>query len=266
MKIKKNNPIAIFLVVGGLLIFLHWTGILRSAENFLIFLTQPLSGRLYNWGMSFSRSYRANQLQEDWPARAAALAKEVADLTVANSRYLEMAEENRKLRATLNFLSTSDFQAVTAGVIAKEAAAEDSRDIIINRGSRDGLRSGLGVVSEEGVIIGQVVEVKEMIAKVCLTTSPGCQLPAAIQNQDKTQGITSGDLGLTIKMSYIPRLEKISPGDTVITSGLGGNIPRGLVIGKVIRVINESNEVWQEATIEPLINLDDLTVVSVIVP
>ena len=98
-----------------------------------------------------------------------------------------------------------------------------------------------------------------------MTTSPGCKLAAAIQNQTKAQGITDGDLGLTIKMNYIPQLEKISLGDTVITSGLGDKIPRGLVIGKVIEVVSESNEVWQGATIEPLVNLNTLTVVTVII-
>lgn len=266
MKIKKNNPIVIFLVVGGLLLFLHGVGILRPVENFLLFLIKPLSSRLYNWGASFNRSYNEKRSKENLNAQIDELTKEAARLTVANSHCQEIVEENRKLRDTLQFLGDNNFQAVVAGVIAKEAAAEDSRDLIINRGSQDGLRVGLGVVSENGVIVGQIVETKDATAKICLTTSPGCRVAAALQNQSKTQGLTDGDLGLTIKMNYIPQLEKVTVGDTVITSGLGGNIPRSLIIGKVTQVRNESNEVWQEATIEPLINLNNLTVVSVIIP
>jgi rod shape-determining protein MreC len=67
-------------------------------------------------------------------------------------------------------------------------------------------------------------------------------------------------------MNYIPQLEKVTVGDTVVTSGLSEDIPRGLVIGRVTNVKSISNEVWQTATIEPLLNFKNLTVVSVVIP
>ena len=265
-RIKKNNPVFIFLVAFGLLFFLHFTHALRWPENLLLSAVKPLGARLYNWGSFLNLSYRVDQTEVDWPVRVAELEKEISRLTVANSRCIETDGENQKLRDLLHFLSVNNFSAITTEVIASEAAGEDSRDLVINRGSRDGLRAGYGVISEEGIIIGKIVETKETTAKICLTTSPNCQLAAALQNQDKTQGITSGDLGLTIKMNYIPKLEKVVKGDLAISSGLGGNIPRGLVIGRVTAIKNESNEVWQEATIEPIANLDNLTIVAVIIP
>lgn len=266
MKIKKNNPVMIFLIIAAALFFLHMAGALRPMENFLAYLIKPLAGRFYNASTAVKTAYDANSSQEDARAQVERLTKEVAALTVANSRNLEIEEENRKLRETLKFISTSTARVVVAGVIAKETAAEDNLGLVINRGSKDGLVAGLAVVSEEGLIIGKVLETKDTTARICLTTNPNCQLAAAIQNSDKTQGITNGDLGLTIKMNYIPQLEKIAPGDIVITSGLGGHIARGLVIGKITQVRNESNEVWQEATIEPLVDLDNLTVVSILIP
>jgi rod shape-determining protein MreC len=266
MKIKKNNPIFIFLVVVGLLLFLHGLGIIRPLENFLLFSAKPLAGRLFNWSSGVSQSYAERHSQEDLGAKVSALESEVARLTVLSSKCQETKEENAKLRSTLNFLSESGFQAVEASVIATESVAADSRDLVIDRGARDNLSPGVVVVNEDGVVIGQVKEVKDNISSICLTTNTGCRLAASVQNQDRTQGITDGDLGLTIRMDFIPQLEKISEGDTVISSGLGGKIPRGLVIGKVTQVRNESNEVWQSATIEPLVDLDNLTVVSVIIP
>lgn len=265
-RIKQNNPIISFLIIAAALFFLHIIGILRPVENFLSYLIKPIAGRFYKTSADISSVYDANNNQEDLNAKVERLTKEVAALTVANSHNLEIEEENRKLRETLKFESNSGSRLVVASVIAKEAAAEDSLGLIINRGAKDGLIPGLAVVSEEGLIVGKVLETKDVTARICLTTNPNCQLAAAIQNSNKTQGITDGDLGLTIKMEYIPQLEKIAPGDIVITSGLGEYIARGLVIGKVATVRNESNEVWQEATIEPLVDLDNLTVVSVIIP
>jgi rod shape-determining protein MreC len=266
LKIKRNNPLALVVAVAALLLFLHGIGWLRPLENLLVSAVKPLAGAMYNWGGGLKPAAEAGVSPADWAAKIVRLDKEVAALTVANSRSAEISDENRKLRALLNFSESHDWQTVAAGVIARDEAAAGGRGLIINRGARDGLRPGLAVVSEAGVIVGQVLAVKDTTAAICLTTSPHCQLAAAFQNQTKTQGLTDGDLGLTIKMSYIPQLEKISVGDTVITSGLGGNIPRGLVIGRVASVKNESNEVWQEATIEPLLDLNRLTVVAVIIP
>ncbi len=268
-KIKKNNPVLIALVVFGLLVFLHGVGVLRPLENFFVGAVKPVAERFYGLGNFFRHSYQDKETQASLKIKVDALTQEVARLVVANSKQQELVEENTKLRSQLKFLNDNNFKAVAAAVVARESlveGAEEGRDLIINKGVKDGLALGQGVVSEEGLIIGKIIEVKETSAKICLTTSPECQLAAAVQNQTKTQGITDGDLGLTIKMNYIPQLEKISVGDTVITSGLGGKIPRGLVIGKITEVRNESNEVWQDATIEPLVNLSNLTVVTVIIP
>ncbi|MDP2944009.1 MAG: rod shape-determining protein MreC [bacterium] len=264
--IKKNRLIISGLIIAALLFFLHLIGISRPVENSLSYLIKPIAGRFYKAGTDLKIAYDANDNPEDLNAKVERLTKEVAVLTVADSRSLEIEEENRKLREALKFVGNSNSRVVVASVIAKEAAAEDSLGLIINRGAKDGLVAGLAVVSEEGLIVGKVLETKDTTAKICLTINRNCQLAAAIQNSNKTQGITDGDLGLTIKMSYIPQLEKITPGDIVITSGLGEHIARGLVIGRIATVYNESNEVWQSATIEPLVNLSNLTVVAVIIP
>jgi rod shape-determining protein MreC len=265
-RLKKNNPLVIFIVVAGLLLFLHGVGAIRPLENLLLYLTKPASSRLYAWGSSFRRSFEAESDQAKLVAQVDALSREVARLTVLDSKCAESEAENQKLRTAWQFFSLREHRPIAAGIIAKESSSDDSRGLLIDKGSKDGIRSGLAVVSEEGIVVGKILEVKDTTARVCLTTSPDCQLAAAIQNQNKTQGITDGDLGLTIKMNYIPQLEKIAVGDIVISSGLGSDIPRGLVIGRISQVRNESNEVWQEATIEPMVNFNDLTVVYAIIP
>lgn len=269
IKIRKDNPWVIFVVVLGLLIFLHGIGALRPVENFLLSLTKPFSSRLYSWGTSFRRSYAEKQETVDRQARIDALQSEVARLTVENSRCREIDSENRKLREQLHFSSSQAGRLVLANIIAQETAAESGeagQNLLIDKGEKDGLRTGFGVMSETGLIVGRVIGLGDTTARICLTTSPGCQLAASVENESRTQGITDGDLGLTIKMSYIPQSEKVGVNDIIVTSGLGGNIPRGLVIGRVTQVMNETNEVWQSATIEPLVNLNDLTIVSVLIP
>jgi len=255
-----------FALVVLLLIILHGLRLLTPLENFLTVATQPISVRFYDWSSSLRNSYSANRDRTALRQQVSNLSAQVATLTVANSQCLQIQNENVKLRSALNFLDTNHFKAVVARIIARQAPTDEGNDILIDRGRSDGLQPGLGVVSETGVLIGKIVSVKDHSATLCLTTSANCQFAASILNQSQTQGITSGDLGLTIKMNYIPQLDKIAPGDMVITSGLTGDIPHGLLIGRISQVYNTSNEVWQSATIEPTADLKNLTVVSVILP
>ena len=266
IKTRSYHPLLIFLAVGGLLIFFHVLGWLRPVENLLLFLTKPLTARLYEWGASYNRSDNGQLSRADLENNIASLTKQVADLTVANSQCAAAAAENKKLSDTLQFISAHNFHAVVASVIGRDTVAGDNRDLIVNRGARDGLSIGLGVIDESGAIIGKVVDLKDVTARICLITSPGCQLAAAFQNQDQTPGLTDGNLGLTVSLNYIPQLEPIAVGDLVITSGLDSQVARGLVIGRVSQVHSAANEVWQNATIEPLTNFNNLTVVSIIIP
>jgi rod shape-determining protein MreC len=265
----KRNKRWLWIVLPVLLIFFHLIGVLRPLENMVISVTKPLTGFLYKKGSTVKSSYEKNQQSQDIFARATELEQEVARLTVQNANFKELEEENNKLRAQLSFLASNKHKNVLANVISQDLIfdiREGDQDIVIDKGTKDGIREDLGVVNENGVIIGKVIEARDSLSKVCLTTNRNCKFAATIQNQNRTMGITEGDLGLTIKMNFIPQSDTINLEDTVITSGLGGNIPRGLVIGKVSQVNNRSNEIWQDVSIEPLINLNSLTIVSVLIP
>jgi len=266
MKIKKNKTILIFISALFLVFIFHFSGLSRPLESLLLNSVKPLTSRFYSLGSNISGSYSSEQdiirLQED----LAKSRQELAATRISESRCLEIESENEKLRQLLEFKKSSAYHLLAVDIVASEAGSEGSRDLIIDRGERDGVIPVAGVVSQAGAIVGKVIEVKDDYSKICLTTSPGCQLAASVQNREKTQGITDGNLGLTIDMSYIPQLEKINIGDLIVTSGLGGNIPRGLLIGRVSQVNSESNEVWQQATIDPYDDFSDLTIAAVIIP
>ena len=268
--LKKNlkKPYLIFLVVLILLIFLHLTSILKPLERGFLKLVSPIGTKLYFWGNNINASYESKQEKDELMHSLSELEAKVAKLTIDKAKYQELLSENEKLREQLNFNKRTDFTTVLANVLAKEGIFNegDKRDLIIDKGLSDGLSLGLAVLSEEGVVVGKITALEESSARVCLSTSPGCQLAVALQNENHTQGLSDGRLGLTIEMNYIPQLEKVSPGDLVISSGLSPEIPRGLVVGRVQEVKSESNEVFQSAIIEPVLNFNTLTFVSVVIP
>ena len=81
-KIRKNNPIFIFLVVFGLLIFLHGVGALRPLENLFLNLVKPINSQFYRWGNSLNSSYKNNESQVTLAIKVESLTKEVARLTM----------------------------------------------------------------------------------------------------------------------------------------------------------------------------------------
>jgi rod shape-determining protein MreC len=266
-KIKK---IWLWLFIIAFIFFAHFSRLSRPLENSLTIAIRPLGKSLHGLSTWFQgRPNDANSIEEIVAKLTVAENKLV--LAIVDQAQLQLlVEENNKLRQQLNFLNNNNhYRLVSANIVSRQNlfdAEGNAQDIILDRGSKDGIITGLGVINESGVIIGKIIEVKDNSSRACLTTGNNCQLAAAILNGTKTIGLSEGELGLTIKMNYIPQMEQIKEGDIVISSGLGDNIPRGLVIGRVAQVNNQSNEIWQDVSIEPIASLYNLTVVAVVLP
>lgn len=249
-----------------LLIFLHFSKIILPAESLIIKFFNPVLGNLYLTSNKLKTTYNQQTDKRDLTLVASQLKIQLNQLVEENSRLKSLEDENATLRGYLKFLSAKEKRYIMANVISKGGSDDENQSITLDKGRIDGLYSGLAIISSEGNIVGKIIDTKENTSNVCLINSSRCQLAASIQNKDKTVGIVQGDLGLTIKMEFIPQSENIKMGDIIITSGLEKNIFRGLVLGQVSEVNKESNELWQSARIEPLTNLDDLVVVSVLLP
>lgn len=274
LSMKKYLVLGVVII---LLIFLHYVKLLTPFESFLNKSLKPVFGGFYSLSANINKAYSAGTAKKDLAAELKQAEEKINQLTAKNAGLRFLEEENLALRKQLNFLSKAKRRYLMANIISRGeltgSSGQGSESVVINKGSRDGLSAGLAVTSStalgtssQGVIIGKIAEVKEEIAEVHLITNRNSKLAASILGEEKTSGIASGDLGLTVKMDFIPQTENIKTGDIVATSGLELKIPRGLVIGRVTKVNKENNEVWQSAAIEPLIDLNNLIIVSVLLP
>lgn len=266
---RSKNKARIWRWAGIIIVLIvfHFLGWLAPLEQAAVWVAKPVANFFYNSSANLRHFYERREEFNNFSDHVDILEEQVVRLTAANADLKELEQENIKLRAQLDFAASTDAPSLLANVISQNLVfdiKQDDQDIVIDRGANDGVTVGAGVIDENGVIIGKVAEVRPTLARVCLTTSRNCQLPATIQNDTRTIGLTEGDKGLTIKMTYIPQSETIVPGDTVITSGLGGEIPRGLLIGEVSQVNKLNNDIWQNVNIEPLFNRNSLTIVNVL--
>lgn len=264
-----SKKIILILLILLILIFLHYIKVLQPLENLALSITRPVSVKFYQTSSFVKSRYTNYSETKDQALEIKELKTEINELIVENAQLRVAKEENQKLREYLDFLKRHEYNYVLANIISQGVSIDPQASegsLVIDRGERHGLISGLLVVDQAGIVIGKIKNVKSESAEIILITSDECRLAASIYGSDKTSGVVEGRLGLTMIMDFIPQSENIVSNDLVITSGLEENIPKGLAIGRVAGVDSSSSEIWQEASIEPLLNFDDLTIVSVLVP
>lgn len=266
MKKVKWKRVGYFGAVIGLLVFFHYLNLLDPLESRLQRLANPALARLHGFAAGASRLYSQQTDRRDLQTVVAELEGQVNRLLEENANLKSLEEENERLRGFLDFAAPAPYRRLMLNVVGKSDLGQANQSITLDRGSQDGLRPGLAIVSQDGIIVGKITKTKEHSAEACLVTSNDCQFAAAIQNQDRTVGLVRGDLGLTVKMELIPQSEQIKSGMTVVSSGLEQSVPRGLVIGRVEEAVRENNELWQAARIASLAKLDNLSIVAALVP
>ena len=199
---------------------------------------------------------RLSQLNNQYEAEIARLQSQIIELQQQNS-------ELEVLSALLDFARThAENEYITAAVIGRDVSPF-LHYIIINRGSDDGLRRGMPVVSSQG-LVGRVAAVTADGARVQLITDPGTAINVRIQPSG-AEGSLAGSITGDITVESIPQDAAIQTGDLVLTSGLGGNFPPDMLIGQVSGVRQRPVELFQTANIEPVVDFSQLEIVLVIV-
>jgi rod shape-determining protein MreC len=197
-----------------------------------------------------------------------ALRNENERLQAENRATTELRRENGILTGLLQVRSGFEYKTVTALVIARESS-EFRRIVTIDRGSSDGIALGNVVVADGGALAGRVVELGGNFARVLLLTDTTSTVIGQLSTSAAT-GQVVGQLQGVLIMSKVDAGVHVQVGEEVVTAGieLEGGIrspyPKGLVIGQVVDVTRDANEVVQTAYLQPAANLDRLEFVLVI--
>lgn len=161
------------------------------------------------------------------------LKKRILELEGERNRLLEAGATNRRLQQLLEFRSQLPSDSITASIVANSASTW-FQSCLLDKGSADGVRKGMAVVTPLGVV-GQVVAVTARSAKVLLLTDPNSGVDVLVQ-RSRARGIVSGSLENSTVMKYVKRSEDVQEGDRLVTSGLDGVFPKGLLVGTVTKV------------------------------
>lgn len=215
---------------------------------------------LIRQGTVFSRDvtslYRENQ----------ALRAENQELRHVVFQLTEKAAENERLQSMLEFRTKSvAFQMKAAAVIGRDPGTL-GHSLLISQGARDGVRVNMPVVTPQG-LVGHVMEVFPGTAKVRLLMDPGASAAAIVQRpQSRAVGIVEGipSQPSLLRMKNVARDADVIKGDKIMTSGLGGLYPKGLLVGEVSDVVDDEGGLLKNAMIRPAADISRTEEVFVI--
>ncbi|HIZ70610.1 MAG TPA: rod shape-determining protein MreC [Candidatus Atopostipes pullistercoris] len=197
------------------------------------------------------------------------LKSKLNELAEMQAELTTVTNENQKLQEELELQATlTDYNTISGTVIARNPDKWIDQ-VIIDRGSRDGLVNGMSVMSNNG-LIGRVVEVNPTSSKVTLLTTndeAAVYTSAEIALEDEILfGVINGyDTNRkALVMEQITSTATIEEGAEVISSGLGGLVPRGLLIGTVSEVSLDRHGLGQRVYIEPATDFEDIRFVTII--
>jgi rod shape-determining protein MreC len=229
---------------------------------FLMWIMRPLqiaSQETTNWVKGFGENY--NTLA-GFRAENERLRKRVQMLEAERQKLLEAQATNLQLKQLLDFRNHLSGSPILASIIANSANSW-FQSCVLNKGSSDGIRKGMAVVTPVGVV-GKVVSVTGRTAKVLLLTDPNSGIDVLVQ-RTRARGIVSGSLENGIVLKYVKRSEDIQEGDRLITSGMDGVFPKGMMVGAVIKVRKQHLGLFQFIEVLPAVqssHVEDVLVVS----
>jgi rod shape-determining protein MreC len=189
-----------------------------------------------------------------------ALAGRVRDLEVALQRERALADQSESLRRLLDLRDRSRLPTRAAEVIGASATA-DFRTVTIDRGTSDGVRADMAVVSAGGAV-GRVVLPVRYAAKVQLLVDRNAAA-AVLVERSRAQGIVLGNGESLLRLDYVSASADIRVGDVVVTSGIDGIYPEGFRVGRV-ETIERAGGTFKSIRVRPAVDFSGLEQVLVV--
>jgi len=189
------------------------------------------------------------------------LRQELLQYKTENIKYREALATNVRLQKLLELKESLPPPTLTAEIVGKDPSLW-FRTLTINRGASDGVQKGMPVVTVEGVV-GQVLTSSPNYSKVLLATDPNSAVDVLTQNT-RVQGIVKGTGRDTLSLDYVLQSAVVDKGDNVLTSGLGGVFPKGLLVGTISSVTKSRRGMFQKIQIKPAVDFSQLEYLIII--
>ena len=189
------------------------------------------------------------------------LRAELAREETQRARLAELEAETLHLSDMLELKQALALKSAAANVIGADASGL-ARTLVLEGGSNQGFEAGMAVLATEGVV-GKLIAVGPSSSRVLLINDHNSALDAFDQ-RSRIRGIVAGMVDDGLVMKYVDRSEDVKSGDTIVTSGLDGVFPRGLLVGEVTTVVREGPGLFLTVNLAPAADFRRLEQVLVV--
>ncbi len=188
------------------------------------------------------------------------LRRELSSLRAENNRLQEALQTEERLQRLAPLRKSHSFS-VVANVFARDPSSW-FKTVLVDKGERDGVTKDMAVTVAEG-LVGRVIEVFPRAAKVLLITDPNSSVDVIVQ-RTRAQGIMEGRVEDFCILKYVKKGDDVQVGDQVITSGLGGIFPKGLLTATLTKVERKRPGIFQYVESMPTADLSRLEEVLIL--
>ena len=189
------------------------------------------------------------------------LKKAINALKEENNQLREAFIANVRLRRLLNFKETLKTPIIPAEVVGEDPSPW-FKTILIDKGNKHSIKKNMIVVTSDG-IIGRTIQVSRSTSKVLLIIDHRSAIDAMVQ-RTRAKGILEGKAESNCRLKYVLRADDVITGDKIISSGLGGIFPKGLLLGKVSKIEKDNFGMFQSVEVTPSVNFLKLEEVLVL--
>jgi len=259
---KRTIKLLLILVICLDLIFFNPGNFFSPLRALALKLANPFQKTFYLVGNSTEKYL--SLVGSFWEVKREndRLIKENHFLQSEISSLKEQKRENEILRNQLGLIPREKFDLEAALVIGQDPQGLGNL-IMIDKGEKAGIKTGMSVIVSQGILVGRIEEVFSNSSWIILL-SHAESVVNSYDLETGAKGIVKGEYGLGVILDLVSQKEVLNVGDSVLSSGLGGNFPKGLFLGKIQEVRVSPDKLFQQAVINPGVKFQSLEVVFVI--
>jgi rod shape-determining protein MreC len=191
----------------------------------------------------------------DWRAVRAentALRADNERMRVQSLQAREIDEENRRLRRLLSLRDRLPLTTLTGEIIGREGGGW-ARSLTVNRGRSDGIALQMPAIVPEG-LVGRVAQVRSGASVVQLLNDPTSTVGAVVQ-RTRTAGLVEGEPSGGLRFKFMARDgADVTPGDLIVTSGVGTLFPKGIPVGRITSIEDKGSALFHFAVVAPAVD------------
>lgn len=258
----RRNLFLFFFIVVLILILLVPSKISQATNNFILEVSQPLTSRMVKIGRSIADTLSIFGEISNLRKENRRLAEDIIKAKVDGTKLEELEQENTSLKEALGYKEAHPEMKLLLAEIIGLDPTNFYDSLVLNKGSSDGVSNGMAVVYL-GVLVGKIDQVTPNTSRVVLITSKDSIVQVMLEGS-RTTGILKGGIsGMTLE--NIPLDTPIAESENIITSGLGGKLPKGIFVGSAGNEVSAKSDIFKTIEVKSPINFSKLENLFIII-